>query len=157
MFRSKEAEAYFLNTYETTFCGVAMPLFDFFRKCMEYPTHIMLRRPAMLLRPKMRQFLDPISVPIPSGPLRGDIALGIARCKELGPRGAQLVSLTLPREDPKHLTGFYASFTYASGDFLAAASGLAHPRHCLWTRDPSEDLAAVGGCLRSRASRICGT
>jgi hypothetical protein len=54
--------------------------------------HAELRRPAMLRRSNMRQFLDLVSLAIPSGPLRVDLALGIALCKELGPRGAQLVS-----------------------------------------------------------------
>jgi len=115
-----------------------------------------VRRLAMQRRPKMRQFLDPISVPIPSGPLRADIALGIALCKELGPRGDQLVWANTSEGGSHAPDGLrrllHPCFRRLSGRGL----GLAHPCHCLWTRDP-EDLAAVGGRLRSRASRVCGS
>ena len=48
--------------------------------------------------------------------------MGLHSVKSLAHVAINWFGLTLPREDPMHLTGFDASFTHASGDSLAAAS-----------------------------------
>lgn len=112
------------------------------------------RRLGTHRRREIRQFLEPIPRPNPSGPLRSDIPLRIAPRKEPAPHGAALVSAKTSQGGSNPPGGLRRLSIHASQDVLAAgcdepdsaiASGLEINRKTvmLWGRFAEQGLESL--------------